>query len=87
MRRGTTRVGLGEWLRLTRRKKNMTQMVMASRLGIAVQTVRNWESERTEPVLSLTQMEILLKILGIKFEEIPTHQSALVRPTENGVDK
>lgn len=46
----------GDRLSLAREKQGMTQQQLAKRLGLKVATVRNWETDRSEPRANKVQM-------------------------------
>ncbi len=46
----------GDRLALARESQNLTQDQLAERLGLRMQTIRNWESDRSEPRANKLQM-------------------------------
>jgi len=46
----------GDRLALARDRQGLTQAQLARRLGLRVQTIRNWESDRSEPRANKLQM-------------------------------
>lgn len=46
----------GDRLALARERQGLTQAQLARRLGLRVQTVRNWEADRSEPRSNKLQM-------------------------------
>jgi len=46
----------GDRLALARESQNLTQEQLAKRLGLRVQTIRNWEFDRSEPRANRLQM-------------------------------
>ena len=46
----------GDRLALARESQNLTQEQLAKRLGLRVQTIQNWESDRSEPRANKLQM-------------------------------
>ncbi len=46
----------GDRLALARESQNLTQEQLARRLGLRVQTIRNWEFDRSEPRANRLQM-------------------------------
>ncbi len=46
----------GDRLALARESQNLTQEQLARRLGLRMQTIRNWESDRSEPRANKLQM-------------------------------
>jgi len=46
----------GDRLALARDRQGLTQQQLARRLGLRVQTIRNWESDRSEPRANKLQM-------------------------------
>lgn len=53
----------GDRLALAREAQGMTQEELARRLGIRLQTLRNWEDDRSEPRANRLQM--LAGVLGV----------------------
>lgn len=53
----------GDRLTLAREARGMTQEELAQRLGTRVQTLRNWEDDRSEPRANRLQM--LAGVLGV----------------------
>jgi transcriptional regulator with XRE-family HTH domain len=47
---------LGDRLALARDRQGLTQAQLARRLGLRVQTIRNWEADRSEPRANKLQM-------------------------------
>ena len=47
---------LGDRLALARERQGLTQSQLARRLGLRVQTIRNWEADRSEPRANKLQM-------------------------------
>ena len=47
---------LGDRLALARDRQGLTQSQLARRLGLRVQTIRNWEADRSEPRANKLQM-------------------------------
>ena len=48
----------------------LTTADVASKVGVSDATVRNWESGRTEPRLTLNQLILLLDLYGISLKEL-----------------
>ncbi|MHA1527414.1 MAG: helix-turn-helix domain-containing protein [Alphaproteobacteria bacterium] len=46
----------GDRLALARESQNLTQEQLANRLGLRLQTIRNWEFDRSEPRANRLQM-------------------------------
>jgi len=53
-----------------RERKNLRTVDVASKVGIAESTVRNWEYGKTIPKLRADQFEALLRLYGIGFDEL-----------------
>ena len=53
-----------------REKLGLTTADVASKVGVSDSTVRNWESGRTEPRLTLNQLVLLLDLYGISLKEL-----------------
>ena len=53
-----------------REKLGLTTADVASKVGVSDSTVRNWESGRTEPRLTLNQLILLLDLYGINLKEL-----------------
>jgi DNA-binding transcriptional regulator YiaG len=52
--------------------RRVTQRELAEALNVSVTTIKNWESGRSIPNLSIGQFKILMKMLDIKsVEELP----------------
>jgi len=63
-------ITFGKWLELKRSEKDLSQADLAEAVGVNRQTISNWESNRTEPTLSIDSTDKLLKVLGANFEEL-----------------
>jgi putative transcriptional regulator len=55
-----------------RERKKLRTVDVASRVGIAESTVRNWESGRTIPKLRIDQFNELIKLYDCSFDELMT---------------
>ena len=56
-------------MRQLRKRLNLRTIDVASRLGIADSTVRNWEQGKTVPTLPIAKIPELLKLYGCSLEE------------------
>jgi len=57
-------------MKYLRERKNLRTVDVASKVGIAESTVRNWEYGKTIPKLRADQFEALLRLYGISFDEL-----------------
>lgn len=57
-------------MRYLRERKQLRTVDVASKVGIAESTVRNWEYGKTIPKLRLDQFEALLKLYECDFSEL-----------------
>lgn len=57
-------------LAMLRRRVGLTQQELAWRLGVRQATISDWERGRSEPTMSVTDMDNLCKVLGITFDEL-----------------
>jgi len=55
----------GQWLKLARSRAGISQRAIADALGVSVQTVGNWEGDRTLPVLDPGKMHKLCLMLEV----------------------
>ena len=53
-----------------REKLGLTTADVASKVGVSDSTVRNWESGRTEPRLTLNQLILLCDLYGVNLKEL-----------------
>ncbi|MGF1445552.1 MAG: helix-turn-helix domain-containing protein [Pikeienuella sp.] len=65
---------LGDRLALARDRQGLTQAQLARRLGLRVQTIRNWEIDRSEPRANKLQM--LAGLLNVSMVWLLTGQGA-----------
>ncbi len=65
---------LGDRLALARDRQGLTQAQLARRLGLRVQTIRNWENDRSEPRANKLQM--LAGILNVSMVWLLTGEGA-----------
>ncbi len=65
---------LGDRLALARDRQGLTQGQLARRLGLRVQTVRNWENDRSEPRANKLQM--LAGLLNVSMVWLLTGEGA-----------
>lgn len=59
-----------QWFKLVRQRAGVSQRAIADALGVSVQTVGNWEGERSVPTLNPEQMEKLCALLGVSLETL-----------------
>ncbi len=65
--------------------RRITQRELADALNVSVTTIKNWESGRSVPTLSIGQFKTLMKTLRIKnIEELP--DSFAPQPIEDPPD-
>lgn len=57
-------------MRRLRETAQLRTVDVASKMGIAESTVRNWEKGRSVPTLNFLQIERLMKLYGCKFEDL-----------------
>ena len=62
----------GQWLVIKRAELRLTQKTVALALGVAHQTVSQWEKEKSLAKLNSDQLGRLCKLLNCSFEEVPT---------------
>jgi putative transcriptional regulator len=63
-------------LRKLREELNMSQENLARELGISIQTVSRWESDKNVPTLTVQQMKVLdrlLKSISKSIGDLPDH--------------
>ena len=60
--------GIGHFIALKRKEKNLTQAQLAERLGISNKTVSKWENGRCMPDYSVIQA--LCRELGVTLQEL-----------------
>lgn len=53
-----------------RERKKLRTVDVASKVGVAESTVRNWEYGKTMPKLRADQFAALLRLYGISFDEL-----------------
>ncbi|WP_250126158.1 helix-turn-helix transcriptional regulator [Chroococcidiopsis sp. CCMEE 29] len=53
-----------------RERKNLRTVDVASRVGVAESTVRNWEYGKTLPKLRIDQFKELLKLYECSFDDL-----------------
>lgn len=53
-----------------RERKKLRTVDVASKVGIAESTIRNWEYGKTIPKLRLDQFDALLRLYGVSFDEL-----------------
>ncbi|NCR15527.1 MAG: helix-turn-helix transcriptional regulator [Microcystis aeruginosa LL13-03] len=64
-------LSFSQWFLIRRREKSLSQLDIAESLGITKQTVSNWERERTEPCLTVLQIQKLCNLFDCKLEDFP----------------
>jgi transcriptional regulator with XRE-family HTH domain len=57
-------------MRYLRERKKLRTVDVASKVGIAESTVRNWEYGKTIPKLRADQFDALLKLYEVSFDEL-----------------
>jgi len=57
-------------MRYLRERKRLRTVDVASKVGVAESTVRNWEYGKTIPKLRVDQIEDLLKLYECSFDEL-----------------
>lgn len=57
-------------MRHLRERKKLRTVDVASKVGIAESTVRNWEYGKTIPKLRADQFDALLKLYEVSFDEL-----------------
>ena len=65
----TYKVAFGDWLKIERRKRNITQKEMCEKLSIAQSTLSNWENNKVAPPANV--LDQLLDLLDLKRREMP----------------
>jgi putative transcriptional regulator len=66
-------------MKALREKQKLRTVDVASKIGVAESTVRNWEKGRTIPTLDIYQIANLLNLYQCSFEEL---QQAVIRTRE-----
>jgi transcriptional regulator with XRE-family HTH domain len=66
-------------MKALREKQRLRTVDVASKIGVAESTVRNWEKGRTIPTLDIYQIASLLSLYKCSFEEL---QQAVIRTRE-----
>lgn len=51
--------------------RRVSQQKLADALGVSRQTISAWENGHQTPLLTISQVRILCKELGITFEQLP----------------
>jgi DNA-binding XRE family transcriptional regulator len=51
--------------------RRMTQQELADELGVSSTTIRNWESGRAVPNLTIPQVKKLCQVLEVNLEDLP----------------
>lgn len=64
------KITFAQWLRLMRDRAGKSQKDVAEALDVKVQTVGNWEGERSIPALNPEQMFRLCQMLDISLEAL-----------------
>ena len=72
----------GDRLALAREAQGLSQAQLARRLGLRVETVRNWESDRSEPRANKLQM--LAGFLNVSMVWLMTGEGAGAPATDGG---
>lgn len=54
-----------------RQKVGLTQAELARRIGVSDRAVRAWEKGEYPPMLTIAQLRLLCRELGVTFEELP----------------
>lgn len=63
----------GDWLRERRRSRGLTQLALANAIDVSRQTVNNWETGKTLPVLTRNRLQYkLCFVLQVSAEELIT---------------
>lgn len=74
-------------MRQLREKAGLRTVDVAYHLGVAESTVRNWESGRTVPKLTVPQMRQLLDLYKCTFEELEESLKESMPVENNEEDK
>jgi DNA-binding XRE family transcriptional regulator len=64
-------------LRTLREEAGLTQEELAVRINVASSTIRRWETQGTEPSMTVLQMRNFCKAVGKTFDELPDYLSQL----------
>jgi len=60
----------GEWLLFKRKRSRKSQIAVAAVLGVAKQSVGNWENDRSIPTLTPLQVLQYCRLLDVSLEEM-----------------
>ena len=72
---------LGGRITLARESINLTDAQLSRRLGVMLKTVRNWETDRSEP--RGNKLATLSGVLGVSLQWLVTGDDELTREDEN----
>ena len=78
---------LGKNIAQYRRQMNMTQDVLAEKMGVSPQAVSKWENDQTCPDISL--LPTLANLFGISVDQLLSNESApavTILPKEESID-
>lgn len=75
---------LGEKIYDSRKKKGMSQEILAEKLGVARQTISNWEIGETSP--NPEQLKMLSNVFNVSIDEL-LENAAFIRSEENNYDE
>jgi putative transcriptional regulator len=70
-------------MRYLRERKRLRTVDVASKVGVAESTVRNWEYGKTIPKLRVDQIEELLKLYECSFDDLMTAVRGSIHATSH----
>lgn len=74
-------ITFGQWLTLRRRELKLNQVELGEALGVSRTTISNWETEVSQPSLTLPQVKALCEALQCSLLDIPNPKTD--RPSPN----
>lgn len=63
-------LSFGQWFRIVRSEVDLPQARISKALGVTVQTVSNWENDKSVPNLTPEQTRILCDLLDVDLDTL-----------------